>query len=185
MNRLAVLSVITLFLAACTHYSLVEPKRVAVADAFSVEPQIAWSKDAADKHELWTVDGPLLQQLRFIKGLEDGDTLTTAKDDQKLPPFDSKMSPLEIKDFIESSVAVADEMHLKSRSLRPVKFGTADGFRFEVSTTRKDGLELEGFVVGAVLKKKLYLIVYFGSRLYYFGKHKDDVERLVQSIQVL
>jgi len=41
------------------------------------------------------------------------------------------------------------------------------------------------FVVGAVIKERLQLIIYYGTRLYYFDKHKDDVERLVRSIQVL
>lgn len=189
MKRLALFTVaalLALLVAACAQYTLVPPQpRVTVAGVYSVDPQIAWSKAEDAKHELWTVDGPLLQQVRFIKGLKDGDTLTPAEGDKKLPPFDHKMTALEIKDFVVTSIAVADDLHLASENLRPYKFGSAEGFRFEFTTTRKDGLDMAGFVVGAVIKERLQLIIYYGTRLYYFDKHKDDVERLVRSIQVL
>lgn len=186
MKRPALFAAVAVLLAACTQYTLVPAQpRVTVADTYSVEPQVAWSKATEGKHELWTVDGPLLDQVRFIKALEDGDTLTPPEGEKKLPPFDHKMTALEIKDFVVTSIAAADNLHLTSEDLRPFKFGTADGFRFEFTTTRKDGLDMAGFVVGAVIKERLHLIIYYGTRLYYFDKHKDEVERLVQSIRLL
>ena len=48
----------------------------------------------------------------------------------------------------------------------------------------ESGLENEGTVIGAKKDGKLYLIIYTGTRFYYYGKHKDDVERLIDSIQI-
>ncbi len=182
--RLAVLVAAAVLIAACAQYSLVKPQTVSIGGAYTVEPQISWNKATKGKAEIWTVDGPLLQELRFIKGLEDGDKLFRLEGKKKMPTFDSDMTPLEIKELFEGSLARAEVGQVQTMNLRPVKFGTAGGFRFEFTYVTKDGLEIEGFVVGTVKDKKLYLIMYTGTRLYYYRKHKDDAERLVKSIRM-
>ena len=39
--------------------------------------------------------------------------------------------------------------------------------------------------VGAVLHERLYLIIYEGARQYYFQKHKLDVEKIIESVNLL
>ncbi len=41
-----------------------------------------------------------------------------------------------------------------------------------------------GMVVGAVAKGKLHLIIYTGARRHYFPKYRDDVDRMMDSIQI-
>jgi hypothetical protein len=48
----------------------------------------------------------------------------------------------------------------------------------------RQGLEGQGSVVGGVVKEKLYLIIYSGARAHYYPKHKDHVERIIQSIRM-
>jgi exopolysaccharide biosynthesis protein len=64
-------------------------------------------------------------------------------------------------------------------------FGSLPGFRFDFSYTLESGLENEGTVIGANKDGMLYLIIYTGTRFYYYGKHKRDVERLIDSIRIL
>ena len=52
-------------LAACAQYSLVEAERVKIGNAYSVDPQIAWSKLQVGDFEIWTVDGANLESLQF------------------------------------------------------------------------------------------------------------------------
>ncbi len=185
MARRAALVVAAVLIAACTQYTLVKSEQVSIGGAYTVEPQIIWSKFTEGKAEIWTVDGPLLQELRFIKGLEDGDKLFRLEGKKKLPTFHGDMTALEIKELFEGSLARAEVGQVKTMNLRPEKFGTARGFRFEFAYLTKDGLQKDGFVVGTVKDKKLYLIMYTGTRLYYYRKHKEDVERLVKSIRML
>ncbi|MCZ6849398.1 MAG: hypothetical protein O7F75_11185 [Alphaproteobacteria bacterium] len=185
MTRYASLFISALLVTACAQYSLVKPVKVLIGDAYSVDAQIAWNKKTEGKTEIWTVDGPLLQELRFIKGIEDGDTLLEGRVGNKLPTFKSKMTAIEIKELFEASLAQIGLARLKTLNLRPNGFGKASGFRFEFTYVLNNGLEKQGFAIGAVMNDKLYMIIYSGTRLHYYPKHKDDVERLVRSIRML
>jgi hypothetical protein len=68
--------------------------------------------------------------------------------------------------------------------LRPFKFGSQPGFRFELTFLSEEGLEYDGFVVGAIKDEKLYLICYAGTREYYYPKYKDAAEQIIASIQM-
>jgi len=185
MARHASFFILALLVTACVQYSLVKPARVLIGDVYYVDAQIAWNKKTEGKAEIWTVDGPLLQELRFIKGIEDGDALFEGRVGNKLPPFKSKMTAIEIKELFEASLAQIGLAQLKTLNLRPNDFGKASGFRFEFTYVLKNGLEKQGFALGAVIDEKLHMIIYSGTRLHYYPKHKDEVERLVRSIRML
>lgn len=76
-------------------------------------------------------------------------------------------------------------VQVKATNLRPIQFGKAPGYRFEYTHVSKDGLEMEGLAIGAVLHERLYLIIYEGTRQYYFQKHKLDVEKIIDSVSLL
>ncbi len=185
MVRPASLFFLALLVTACVEYSLLKPDKVAIGDVYTVESQIAWNRMTQGKTEIWTVDGPLLQQLRFIKGVEDGDALFRGASGKKLPPFKSKMTAIDIKELFETSLAQIGVARLETGKLRPKGFGKAQGFRFEFTYVLKNGLEKQGFALGAVIDEKLHMIIYSGARLHYYPKHKDDVERLVRSIRMI
>ena len=75
MGRFAAIVFLLTVLAACAQYSLVEAKKQKIGGTYTVEAQIAWSKYSEGKVEIWTVDGPALEAVRFFKGLDDGDSL--------------------------------------------------------------------------------------------------------------
>ncbi len=182
----AVLTLVMLLTGCATPYTLIEPGRTAVGDLYTVESQISWSSTRTGKIELWTVDGNGLQALRFVNGLADGETLFEGKrkDNKKMPTFRKNMTISEIMEFVVDSVALQGLERVESAGLRPYKFGNTQGFRFELSYVSSKGLEGQGAVVGAVVRERLYLIVYSGTRAYYYPKHRDHVERIIGSIRM-
>ena len=166
-----------------TAYTLVEPRRTAIGDVYTVEPQIPWSARKAGKRELWTVDGPALQAIRFINGLVDGEPLFEGGGKEKRPTFRKTMAATEIMEFVVDSLALAGLEKIETTGLRPEQFGGSQGFRFDMSFVTRQGLEGQGTVVGAVLKEKLHLIIYSGTRAHYYPKHKEHLERIIQSIR--
>ena len=176
--------VVAVILAGCTTYSLIEPRRTAIGDFYTVEPQIPWSAAREGRAELWTVDGPLLESLRFMKGLRDGDPLFEGRDQDKRPRFQKTMTASDIMEFVADSVSMQGGQKLTTHNLRPVQFGNAPGFRFELSFVSQEGLEKEALVVGAVIKDQLHLIMYAGARAHYYPKYKEHVERLIESIKM-
>src|SRR5262249_858044 len=150
--------------------------------SYSVEPQIRWSSlRQAGSTELWTADGPALESVRFVKDVPDGHTLvgqaiTTPgpggppTPEAKQPPFRRRMTPSEIMEFGVDTWALLGASKIEATGLRPAKFGGADGFTFDLSFVWSDGVEARALVAGAVVKQRLQMVVYSGTRLYYFDK---------------
>jgi hypothetical protein len=187
MKKAVVLVAAAVLVAACSRFGPVGPGRVDIAGAYMVDSPIAWDKSSDGKSEMWTVDGLDLQRLTFVNGLADGDALFEAEGDKAktMPRFHGTMTPLEIKELIEAGLRVSGAHQLETYDFRSEMFGSLPGFRFDFSYTLESGLENEGTLIGANKDGMLYLIIYTGTRFYYYGKHKDDVERLIDSIRIL
>jgi hypothetical protein len=185
MVRLSLIFPLILLITGCTYYSLIPRGKIEIGGVYTIRSEIPWSKASQGNTEIWTVDGPGLQELRFVNGLSDGDLLFKNATQGDLPEYKSDMSFLEIKEFIETSATAVGVVGITSRNFRPFKFGLLDGFRAEFSYTLKDGLFREGFAVGAKKENKLYLIIYSGTRLHYYPKNLEDAEFILRSIQIL
>ncbi len=179
-------SLFSLLFSGCSYYKLIEGQRVPIA-GYTVEPQTTWAARSSGKSETWTIDGVPLQRIRFIKGLADGQTMIedipTQMDKEKMPKFKRGMTPFEIMELVVDSVN-AGGSKAEGRDLRPVTFGSAQGFRFDFDYVLPNGLEEQGLAVGAVLKDELHLILYSGVRGYYYSKEKEHVGRMIQSIRM-
>ncbi len=174
-----------LALAACSQYSAVESSRVVIGGAYSVDPQMVWSKSTEAKTEIWTVHGPLLQAVVFFKNIEDGDTLFEPRNsDEDLPEFDPGMRANEIMELVVDSMTRRGSQNVEASNLRPAKFGTEKGFRFDLNYQNEDGLFMQALVCGAVMGGKLQLILYKGAKSYYFPKYQQEVEAILRSIQI-
>ena len=196
-NRWVILLAILFLLGACAHYTLVTTDKRDMG-GYSVEPQTAWNRSVQGKIEIWTIDGPALEAVHFFNGIGDGQNLfpfyrkSTRK--AKLPKFNKNMTASEVQEFIVDSMMAPYQRSLVGPNmigtgvqpfhLRPFKFGSQPGFRFELSFLSEEGLEYEGFVVGTVKDDKLYLICYSGTREYYYPKYKETAEKIIASIHM-
>ena len=170
-------------LGGCAAYSLVDAKQQTIGGTYTVEPGIQWSKITDDKIEVWTVDGASLEAIRFYSGMEAGDRLFTVSKDVKLPTYDPAMKASEVMEFVVDSIARGGAGNVEGTALRPTQFGTVPGFRFDLSYTSSDGLWVDGLAIGATIDGKLHLIVYAGARQHYFPKYRDEVERMIGTIE--
>jgi len=188
-----VLLALLLSASGCAPYAVIEPARTRIGDSYSVDPQIRWtSLREGGRTELWTVDGPALQSLRFMKDVGDGQSLLGRSvsseerevPEDKQPRFRATMTPTEIVELVADTWSLFGASKIRATGLRPAKFGTVDGFRFELAFVWGDGAEAEATAAGAVIKQRLQLIMYSGTRLYYFDKYRVTVDRLLESIHV-
>lgn len=174
-------------LAGCQTYSLVKAERVNIGKHVIVTPDIQWNKRTLENSEVWTVDGEGLQALHLYKGLSDGDVLFPKPDattEDKAPKYSGTMSLLEIREFIEASIVQQGFTNILMTSFRPEKFGGKDGFRVDFTFSSKEGLRNKGFAAGARVDQKLYLVIYRGTKLYYYDKCLQNVEDMLHTIQL-
>ena len=207
MKPIILLLIVLLFISGCTQYTAVPAGRREVGSLYSVKSNVTWSQADEGGIQMWTIDGPLLEALRFVI-LNDGDTLFRSSDkDAKLPRFRAHMTPNEVVEFFVASlksVSGGVDTHqlakgmvvpegiragsinassLDIQNLRPSDFGNLPGFRFDFSFLSKEGLERQGFALGSIHDGKLLLMVYTGTREYYFDKHKQEVETIFSSVE--
>lgn len=180
---------LALLMTACMQFTLVDQaQRVTFDDTYSVAPQIAWSKASDGNVELWTVDGPLLEELVFFTGIEDGEPLFPARPqakEEELPAFRDNMAALEVRDLFVATLSRRNQFSVETQGLRPWQFGDGDGFRFELTLVTADGLNKQGFAVGTIRDGKLYLIAFSAAEVHYFGKYENTVESLLGSIEMI
>lgn len=181
-------------LAGCAQMVKVEPGQVTVKETLKLTTTSAWNRFellfplsvAPGASEVWTQDGITLDALAFFVGIEQGKTLGSAipGTNKKLPQFRSTMTPGEIVELYEQMVT-QDGSAFALKRVAPGRFGGQPGFRFEHTITRKsDNVLLKGVAQGAVVKDKLYLVVFTAPSIYYYDRHVVQVEPLLASAEI-
>ncbi len=174
-------------------YWLIQPRTHSVArDSMRVTPTIAWNRiprgpyDIA-REENWTLNGPLLDSLAFIGGLENNKRIVVQrrKADRKVPNFRADMSPPEIAAMIESFYRIrGGATQFNMTNLSPRQFVGHPGFQFDYDYLGGDELERRGRAVGAIVNGRFYLALFDAARMHYFPSALPEFERIVQSAQL-
>jgi hypothetical protein len=178
-------SILAISVAGCAAVAKVEKGRVNIDGVYTVQNDAEWASIKLGNMHLWTLDGPALQQLRFITGVEDGETMFASNNPEKLAKFRGTMNELEVVEFFQASAAALGIQSMNTSKMRPVQFGTKPGFRFDFDYLTKNGLAMAGFATGAVFEKKLYMIFYVGTRQHYFDKRREEAQRVMESVRFL
>jgi hypothetical protein len=174
-------------------YSLVEPRPDNVArGSMQVTPTVRWNRVPRgpydiSREESWTLNGPLLDSLTFIGGLEHDKRIVVQrrKDDRKVPKFRADMSPPEIAAMIESFYRIrAGAPQFTMTNLSPRPFLGQPGFQFDYDYLGGDEVERRGRAVGAIINNRFYLALFDAAKMHYFPSGLPEFERIVASAQL-
>ncbi|MBX5462306.1 MAG: hypothetical protein IRZ28_14595 [Steroidobacteraceae bacterium] len=192
--RTLILLVAVLALAGCvTGYTLVSPAPVKVAKStMKVTPSLPWNrapKSALDvpSQEVWTQNGPLLDEITFIGGVTSGQAIAKQrpKDDRKVPVFRADMSPQDLVSMIESYYRIRGGATIFTPTgVKPVTFLGTTGMQLDYEFVSTDEVKRRGRSVLAVVEGKLYLMSLDGAALHYFDAALPEFEALVASAQI-
>lgn len=205
MNNKLLVAASALALPACSSlggggygisdYTLVRVHRVNVGDgSLSVVPPRAWNRHRPtfflDIREVedWTLNGPILDGMSFVTGLQSGRYLIrqSKRADQQVPKFRDDMTPPEIAAMLETLYRVrGGTVDFKTLSLQPRSFlGAGNGFQFDYEHLDDDEVWRKGRAVGAVIQGRLYLVLLDAARSHYYGSTLPDFEAVVASAQL-
>jgi hypothetical protein len=175
------------------YYRLVPPGPESVArGSMMVTPTVRWNKaprgpnDIA-REENWTLNGPLLDGLTFIGGLENDKRIVQQrrKADRKVPNFRADMNPGEIAAMIESFYRIrAGSTRFEMAGLKPRQFLGQSGFQFDYVHLGGDEVERKGRAVGAIVGGRFYLALFDAARMHYFEAGLPEFERIVESARL-
>lgn len=170
--------------------TLVEPREREVARTMRVTPTIRWNRlprtaTEISREENWTLHGITLDGLTFIGGLENGRPLVRYQrrsDIRQVPNFRSDMTPPEIASMIESFYRIrAGSLSFNMTGLQPRTFLGQPGFQFDYEHLGGNELNRQGRVVGAIIGKRLYMILFDAPRAHFFPQIIPEVERIIDS----
>jgi hypothetical protein len=152
------------------YYSLVTPGPEDVAHhSMIVTPTLRWNKAPRgpydiDREENWTLNGPLLDGLTFIR---------------------ADMNPAEIASMIESFYRIrAGSTRFDMTGLQPRPFLGHEGFQFDFAHLGGDEVERKGRAVGAIIEGRFYLALFDATRMHYFDAGLPEFERIVESARL-
>ncbi|HET7576895.1 MAG TPA: hypothetical protein VFK19_10095 [Sphingomicrobium sp.] len=175
-------------------YALVRVGDVSVGDgSLVVAPPRPWNRHRAGFFddiravEDWTLDGPVLDGISFVSGLESGHYLVRQRKtaDQQVPKFRAEMTPPDIAAMLESLYRVrGGAVDFRTISLQPRPFLGANGFQLDYEHLDDDELWRRGRVVGAVIDNRLYLIMFDATKLHYYDATLPDFEAIVASARL-
>jgi len=175
------------------YYSLVTPGQEEVArGSMNRTPTIRWNKAPRGPHDIqreenWTLNGPLLDGLTFIGGLEHDKRIVQQrrKADRKVPNFRADMNPTEIASMIESFYRIrAGSTRFDMTGLKPRDFLGRPGFQFDYVHLGGDEVERKGRAVGAIVDGRFYLALFDATRMHYFDAGLPEFERIVESARL-
>jgi hypothetical protein len=174
-------------------YRLVQPREREVVGNMRVTPTMRWNRaprtlNDISREENWTMHGVTLDGLTFIGGLNDGNELVRwqrRSDIRQVPRFRADMSPPEIASMIESFYRIrAGSVSFEMTGLQPRIFLGQPGFQFDYRHLGGNELERQGRVVGAVIGRRLYMILFDAPKSHYFPTLVPEVERIVASARL-
>lgn len=184
-------------LAGCAvfGYTMVQPDRpVAVAGSdMTVTAPVAWNRagatnDPGKDAELWTLDGPALNEITFYGAVPDGRPLFREVDrrDRPLPRFSSTMLPPDVAALFESSYRVASGTPLfQLGAMEPATFAGHPGFRFAYAfTLQGEEVRRRGEATGAIVDGALYLISFEAPEIHYFDRDVATYRRIAASAAI-
>ena len=184
------LALIPLFLVGCIPtYTLKKAGPTTVArNAFSVQPSSAWNVVPADLsrtrwEEVWTKNGPTLDNVAFVGGLPDGKSVIvqSKKTLQRAPVFRANMSPEDLVSLLEASYRVRGVTVFSVDAVDPVDFLGGQGIRVLFSYAQGNGITKKGNCVLRVVDNKLYGMKLVGASSHYFDAAMPEFDSLVAS----
>lgn len=153
-----------------------------------VRPEDDWNRNTYPpiaKSELWTIDGTSLNQLYFVTGLRQGETLfyDRNRNENPLPKMADGLLLAEIADFFESSVRISWETSLfEVTSMQPIEFAGNQGLRFTFDLGfQSSTVPRKGVVAATLVNGKLYMISFVAPNLHYYDDGLPKFEAVVRS----
>ncbi len=169
-------------ITGCAAVTTKSPGRHEIGSAYTIKTSRSWSHTDGPP-ESWTIDGPPLGWLRTWADIEDGEALFSASAQQTLPQFRSDFSTIEVAEMVADTMeALTPGADVETSGLRPVAFGSNDGFRFEIRYVQ-NGLTYRGTVAGAIRDDQLDLMLFTAPAEHYFDHYAPEIESIFLSVK--
>lgn len=187
--KLPITLLVVFILSGCIQYSLVPAGEVNIKD-IKVTTGMAWNKSPfklGPNTTVWTADGESLNQVIFIQGVGNGQTVfKDTNKDVVMPKFSDSILLHEIEDLLVTSITnlYSGQITVEPSNLKPVSFNNKSGIQFDLRYYTIDGMAIRGKAKAAISEGKLYAIIYTAADLHYYEKYEAEVDALLDTASI-
>lgn len=168
--------------AGCASMRDPAPGPFRVGDGLSVQLDRTWSDftpPGARKLRLLSQNGPTLDRLYLVGGLEDGEGLANRQ--RGAAVFNATSADEDLSAFIAASVDALGYIAPVVSNHRPARFGAATGWRIDIATATGDGLAFSSSALYARHNGRLSVILYLAATEHYFAAGLPGAEAIMAS----
>jgi hypothetical protein len=192
MRNALIATALILMPAASWANSLVKPGAVSgiAKSRIAASPDGEWNKlnfRPGKQVEIWTLDGPQLNQVMFFGGVGPGQPLFKEADKKRapLPKVASNMLLTDIPALLESTYRARGQVRqMTIETQEPAEVNGTSGVKFTYRFVQdEDDVERTGEAFGAVKNGSLYLVVYEAPSLHFFERDAPRFRKLLTSIR--
>ena len=127
--------------------------------------------------ELWSIDGILLNRIIFVEAKE-GDYVLPIKNNwgltkEESPKYKIGTQILEIPKLIKYSFEINGWENVTLLETEPSNFLNGNGFKLDFSLSN-EGLKNKAIAYGAIIDKKLYMMIYVAPLVEFYDRYKSD-----------
>ncbi len=185
--RIFVVMGMALMLAGCIpSYTLLKSGDTQMWNAYTVSTQENINEMKLDGMVSWTQYGPLLEHIRFLKPLQDGEKLPfeNLKDKgNKIPVYRVGMTPEEVVELYRSSASNVGSVVTAVSELEPINLGGSAGYKFEINISSVKGKDFKAKVFFTERENKLYVIEFGARATHYYDHRQQFVQNVINSVK--
>ena len=150
------------------------------------DTDLDWARMRPDtRTELWTIDGLPLNEFVVINKVRPNEHVFLVARERKSRPdgpwYREGMRPDEIRDVLLDALRQDGWTHVSASNLRPARFGSVEGLRFELQATQGNGLIYRGTYAAAVHEGRLTHWFWLAPAEHYYGRDLAAVNRMFDS----
>ncbi len=186
--KIHLLALVFLLLVACASPGgKLQVAGAATAFDMQLDSGLDWSRIKLPRQEVWTIDGTALNSLNILSGIKANEHVFMLARERKRRPdgpwFRPGMRPDELRDIILDGLREQGWSNVSADNLRPQRFGSVDGLRFDLMMTNTDGLAYAGTVAAAEKDGQLRLLLWKAPREHYYGRDIEAVNRMLDGMR--
>lgn len=151
------------------------------------DTSLDWARYSGSRQETWTIDGTALNQLRLITGTKPREHVFHRGRQRRNAPqgpwYTPGLRPDELHELLLAALREEGWAEVASRDLRPARFGTVDGLRFEFTMASQRGLRYGGTAAMFERDGTLTTIYWQAPLEHYHPRDAAAVAALIDSVE--
>ena len=148
-----------------------------------------WARVRLPRVELWTIDGLPLNEFVVVSKVRPNEHVFLESRERKRRPdgpwYRPGMRPDELRDVILDALRQDGWTRVSSSNMRPARFGSVEGMRFDAQLTHQNGLLYRGTFAAAERNGRLTHFFWIAPAEHYYSRDVAAVNRMFDSARFI